>query len=272
MRLSLSTSCITLSISENSHNYSEITTLLASFSKSFWINNTLINLATKKELWSRKKFLLDLYKRCSLYSKKHNGHFLKKLMDAHDKPIKLIVKETTTPVKQVKISLKNINRILHVKFDNDEKFMFWYFINHFKKFNPNYKIEKKEIRISMINKELEKKLYKFLSQENILGNHMVYEYKKIELLILFNKKYSYKYANNTLENASLEYHYKILNVKGSDSTKEIRKQYIRLAKRFHPDHQGHLKPHEAKLNISRFHKIQKAYETIKEYRSKTLAA
>lgn len=271
MKLSVSQSCITLSISEYSSNFQDITNSLLKFSKSFWINNTIINLSTKKELWERKKFLLNLYKLC-LRTSNHNGHFLKSLMDAYEKPIKLIVKDTSSPVRVTQVTLTATSKNLHVKFLEDEKFMFWYFYNQLKKFTPQYDISKKLITFDTPSETLRLELLTLISQENILGNHMSFAYNKFELNSFF-QTYTYNsYANNQVHIPQLSAYYLILNVKESDSFDVVRKQYIRLAKRFHPDHQGHLGQHEAKINTERFYKIQEAYEALKTHKNQKLAA
>lgn len=266
VKLTLSQTCITISVSEKSKIFQEISTTLHSFKKSFWINNTLVNLNTPSDNWNRKKFLLHIYKVCSENAKYHSGHFLKRLLDASEKPIKIIINDTTAPVKRVCVSIKVIAKKVHVSFDKEEKFMFWYFVNFFKKFDISYDINQKTITFQKIEEALKNALFDMIAKDNILGTYMFYSYSKFELNVLFHKNNSYSYANNTLDIYELKEHYEILKANKDDTLEVIRKKYLRLAKRYHPDYQNDLTEHEIKQNTLQFQKIQQAYETIKYHK------
>ena len=91
MRLHVNPHCITIHISEeSSHLHALNTTLSHNFSKTFWVNETLINLATTQELKERKAFLTSLYYTCAFDSKSHKLDFLKPVIAMLDKPIKVI--------------------------------------------------------------------------------------------------------------------------------------------------------------------------------------
>lgn len=93
MRLHLSSDCITVNISEQSPYFLHVSqTLSQKFTKSFWINETLVNFSTPKEEEKRKKFLISLYYTCASSSHTHNLAFLQKLIAMHDKPIKIVNK------------------------------------------------------------------------------------------------------------------------------------------------------------------------------------
>ena len=51
MQLHISPECITVKIHERSQHYTHVSdTLSKNFSKTFWVNETLINLASHKEM------------------------------------------------------------------------------------------------------------------------------------------------------------------------------------------------------------------------------
>lgn len=119
MRLHVNPHCITIHISEeSSHLHSLNATLSHTFSKTFWVNETLINLATAKELKERKAFLTSLYYTCAFDSKSHNLAFLERLIAMHDKPIK-VVKNKSLRKKTFFISyLQNDYRILGARIED----------------------------------------------------------------------------------------------------------------------------------------------------------
>ena len=105
MRLFLSEHCITVNISEHSSHFLHVSqTLSKNFSKTFWINKTLINLPTPKENNKRKEFLTSLYYTCAFQSQTENLEFLKRLIALHDKPIKVVLNSKTTSAKPYYLS------------------------------------------------------------------------------------------------------------------------------------------------------------------------
>jgi len=104
MRLHITPDCITVNIHESSSHFEHVSDRLSKeFSKTFWINEMLINLPNPKESKKRKEFLTSLYYTCAQSSQTHNLAFLKKLIALHDKPIKIVHKNTknatTRPLK-----------------------------------------------------------------------------------------------------------------------------------------------------------------------------
>jgi len=95
MRLHITPDCITVNVQESSSHFDHVSeTLSKDFSKTFWINEMLINLPSPKELQKRKDFLTSLYYTCAHSSQTHNLAFLQKLIALHDKPIKVVRKNS----------------------------------------------------------------------------------------------------------------------------------------------------------------------------------
>jgi len=114
MRLHITRDCITVNIHEDSSHFLHVSDKLSKeFSKTFWINETLINLASPKELQKRKEFLTSLYYTCAQSSQTHNLAFLKKLIALHDKPIKVVSKRAKHLTKTVKNPLENYYKMLN---------------------------------------------------------------------------------------------------------------------------------------------------------------
>ncbi len=99
MRLHITPECITVNVHESSSHFLHVShTLSKNFSKTFWVNETLINLPSHKEMQKRKEFLISLYYTCAQASQTHNMAFLQKLIALHDKPIKVVQKRSQKPV------------------------------------------------------------------------------------------------------------------------------------------------------------------------------
>ena len=91
MKLHIRADCITIHIAETSSHYLHVRHVLTHIlGQSFWVNETLINFVTPYNSKIRQAFLTSLYYTCAFKSKTHNASFLKKLLLASQKPIRLI--------------------------------------------------------------------------------------------------------------------------------------------------------------------------------------
>lgn len=115
MRLHLSSDCITINISEYSPYFLHVNqTLSQKFTKSFWVNDTLINFSTPKEAKKRKEFLTSLYYTCARASQTQNLAFLQKLVAMYDKPIKVVKKVVKKMIIHQPYTLDKYYKILEV--------------------------------------------------------------------------------------------------------------------------------------------------------------
>ena len=114
MRLHITPDCITVNVHESSSHFLHVSdTLSKDFSKTFWINEMLINLPSPKELQKRKEFLTSLYYTCAHSSQTHNLAFLQKLIALHDKPIKVVRKGTKNSMRTIKNPLDRYYKMLN---------------------------------------------------------------------------------------------------------------------------------------------------------------
>lgn len=115
MRLHVNPHCITIHIPEDSSHLNHVNQALSHhFGKAFWINETLINLPSSRQMQERKAFLTSLYYACARDSNSHSTLFLQKLIALHDKPIKVIQKKRSKQFSGVhtQSSLKEDYRLL----------------------------------------------------------------------------------------------------------------------------------------------------------------
>ena len=61
-------------------------------------------------------------------------------------------------------------------------------------------------------------------------------------------------------------YYQILDIEYGSSTKEIKKHYYKLAKKYHPDKVEHLGEEHKKGAEDKFKQVQKAYEQLQKER------
>lgn len=114
MRLHIMPHCIIIRVAENSPFSLHVKTFLSeNLSRSFWVNETLINICTPFETQKRQAFLTKLYYTCAQISRTHDASFLKKLLLSCHKPIKLMhTKRTPSPTPKSDTHTKNPYHLL----------------------------------------------------------------------------------------------------------------------------------------------------------------
>jgi hypothetical protein len=114
MHLHVNPHCITIHIHKDSSHFHHVNqTLSHHFGKAFWVNETLINLPSSKQMQERKAFLTSLYYTCARESNSHNTLFLQKLIALHDKPIKVVQKKNAK--QAICVEAKEDYRLLGAK-------------------------------------------------------------------------------------------------------------------------------------------------------------
>lgn len=199
-----------------------------------------------------------MYKKCSYYSKKHDAQFLKRLLESHLKPLKvLITQEKTSPIKVSQIHLKVINDRLQMSFGSGEKFLFWYCVNYFKPFSLQCDIINRIITFQEVDVAFTDTIMDFLKLKTIIKHHVQFCYKKNEIYRFLNA------SDASID--SLEMCYRVLQSHKGESFQMVRRKYLQFAKMYHPDRQIDLLPQEQEQATTKFLKIQQAYEEIKKY-------
>lgn len=258
MRLRLSNHAIVVELPERSVWFYEITQKLrATFAKTFWANQCLINLPLKGEELKRQSFLLYLYKTCSKNANKHDSRFLKRLLESSHKPIKIQIINTSVPTKRVVIGVRFNTNALHVTFPTDETFLFWHLAHKLKPFSPEVRFMEKTLVLSTPSAALQEALKEFMSNPSRFGYALVFEVPEGTFEAFF-------WGEEEQDACELEAHYRTLELPQEADAHTLRHRYLQLAKAHHPDLAAN--NHEAKMRTQKFQQIQEAYHAIKAQR------
>ncbi|WP_458701701.1 DnaJ family molecular chaperone [Sulfurospirillum sp. 1307] len=104
-----------------------------------------------------------------------------------------------------------------------------------------------------------------LQKEEIIGCYVEFKYD-IDEIIEYKKTLRDKINRKRKFNALfslLEDYYKVLECKSEDSFEVVRKNYLKLVKKYHPDRVTDKNSNKMAMYIKKFQNIQEAYEMIK---------
>lgn len=182
--------------------------------------------------------------------------------------------------KNIKISLIKSNQILQCvninlnieddytmtfTFDATNTILISYLKNYFKSHISHYSSKNRLLNIEPHSSRTALLLEKLLEQKELLGSFVKFHYdnSQYERYISFLANKDYKDLINDSLFELLEEHYKILGCSKKDSFKTIRKRYLQLAKRYHPDIIDSSSSFLSKCYTKKFYDIQNAYKIIK---------
>jgi hypothetical protein len=255
VRLRLAKNATVVELPERSVWLHEISQKLkATFEKTFWANNCLINLPVKGDAPRRRLFLLELYRTCSKNAQKHDSRFLKRLLESDHKPIKIQITKTLSPTKRVAIVFRVDKRGLSLHLPHDETFMFWHLVHKLKHFDAVYDFFKKQILLPAPSLSLQEEIERFLSNPSLFGYTLAFQVHRPALAKFFE-------GCADEETEELQAHYQLLNLSHTAKMEELRQRYLQLAKAHHPDLAAN--NHDLLERTQTFQKIQEAYHAIK---------
>ena len=220
-----------------------------------------------KSEWVQKRYFLKLLSR--IYAKK-TGKKRKKIWQierAIDKTIKirLIKEKQLQKIVHIDIDFDEKKGLVILKMDSKNRVVVRGVKNLFKNYQVFYNPSMESITIGDLDKEFLSIFEDFISIGEIFDNFLRYDYK---IGIFFDIDEHIK-SKKTKKRKGLEIimdeFYKLLNCDLNDPYEKIRKSYLSLAKKYHPDNIDSDNNIILKVYGKKFQKIQKAYETIKEY-------
>ncbi len=228
--------------------------------------NKIIIFNDPNEEVSRRYFLKLLSK---IYARKA-AKKLKRIWQiekAVDKSIKisLIQKNQIQQVVKIAIKYNKMTNSIEISMDKKNRFILRGIKNIFKNYEVTYYPSMDKTYIQNIDKNFGIVLQHFISTREILGIFLDIKYDdgifdeiNEENLKKIDKK-------NRRANILLDDFYKKLNCNSKDPYDKIRKSYLLLTKKYHPDAISNDNEIILKVYRKKFQEIQQAYKTIKEY-------
>jgi len=189
--------------------------------------------------------------------------FLNQLIASHEMPIHIITSNNTQVAQQTRVTIEKINTLeILVSFSHYHEKIFKYFQFIFKdaiRLSP----KKTSFTLKITTKAA------FLLLKNILSN------KKIVSIPIHFITYGLSFKRSYQEDTALAEHmyeeklkksYKLLNICDTSTPSQMKKNYLYMLKKYHPDTVYHQNNEVIKLYTNRFQVIQNAYDFVKEHR------
>ena len=267
MQISYSREMIAITVQEDSKTFYFLQNLVEkNFSKKIGRKEKVIVFKQADEKIQRKYFLKlisKIYKRKSGNSKKED---LEKIKNSYSKNIKLSLLKANQITQRINIKVKvEDNYVILLHFGTNFSILITYLKNYFKNHLISYRSKTRVMTIYPSSNRTIELLENLLSQKELLGSFVNFEYNKSEIdeyRAVLNEKNIRKNRYFALFNL-LEDYYNILGCQKADTFKTIRENYLKLVKQYHPDR---LEMSEISLSShysKKFQEIQYAYEMLK---------
>jgi len=267
MQISFSHDILAVTIEDDAKTFYHIQNIIEkNFSKKIGRKNKTIIFKQEDESVQRRYFLKLINK---IYKRKNqivDEDTSKRIKNSIDKNIKITHLKSNQLQQQLKISVKiEDNYIIIFDFEAKNSILVTYLKNYFKDHLVKYKLRNNTVTIYPHSEITSKLLEKLLNQKEIIGCYVDFNYNINDFLAYkhsLTKKMERKKKFNALFSL-LEEYYDVLNCKADDTFETIRKNYIKLVKKYHPDTITHKNPSLTSHYNDKFQTIQHAYEMIK---------
>ncbi len=211
-----------------------------------------------------RRYFLKLLSR--IYAKKNQNNIeqIYQIEECINKNIKLsLVKENQIQQKiNIKISYNKNQNLIEIKMDKTNRFILRGIKNIFDQYKVLYYPSLDITYIQNIDQKASKILKHFIFTKELLGIFLNIEYDKD----IFDEINNLKYRKNIQRaNIILNDFYKKLHCQSGDPYEKIRKNYLFLVKKYHPDYLNNDNSIILKVYSKKLQEIQHAYKTIREY-------
>ncbi|MDD3325425.1 MAG: adenylosuccinate lyase [Sulfurospirillaceae bacterium] len=268
MQISLSREMLAVTLQEDSKTFYFLQNLITkNFKKHIGRKNKTIIFNQPTELVQKRYFLKLLSK---IYLKK-NGNDEAKNVDiinnSLDKSIKISLLKSNQLLQQliIKINIED-NYAIVFEMKSQNSLIVAYLKNYFKDHLVRYRPKNATVTVYTNSQQTSLLLEKLLLQKELLGCYIDFEYNMQDIQEYkktFFKNGRQRGCRNSLFSL-LEEYYALLECKKDDTFEEIRRKYLRLVKKYHPDMCANSNDRNLSENyIGKFQEIQNAYEMIK---------
>lgn len=232
-----------------------------------------------KLIKERKEFLIRLAKLYSEKSQLYYEQLLKNFLRYRHKPIKIEFKQERVIKSSVDIYLDAIShKEVKILLKEPNPWIMTYFSSQLDKFITEF--DDKRLFLNATEERSKSRLDRVLKRKSFLFFDIKYTYSKNFLTILFNEytkqrrsRYNYNRENSFNsqgyhQDSILLYHYGVLELNYDAPLKDVKDNYRRLAKMYHPDRVHHKNQTIINLYTKKFQDIQSSYQFLKEHLQK----
>lgn len=275
MRVSVGLKEILVHVEHESMNYRVIRQYVdKNFSNTLNFATTILIFNDDKEKYKKQFFLQWLYAAYKKANPELTTTFKTNLLKRIQLPIKIRIINKKEMLNSFSISLKPIEAHTVVcRVDVKNYLMMNYLKLTFRKELLKKSKDGLAFSIKIDNPEAMEKLEKLIQRKKILNYPVTFLFDEIWMngFLYAQPSRSRHYQVQVYNDTSVQNAYRLLKCTPADSIDVIKKRYITLVKKFHPDriyHEDHLKIAEF---TEKFQLVQRAYEAIKKDKKSVLS-
>ncbi len=267
MKIKQTKQTINIFIKEDSNTFYYLKSLIdKNFKHKIGNKNKIIIFNDPDEEVSRRYFLKLLSK---IYVKKTEKKLKKiwQIEKATKKVIKITLLKTNQIQKFIKlyIHFNKEEKNIEIKIDNTNRLVLRVIQNIFCNYKVLYHPSFKMTCIQNIDLNFIDLLKNFVETKEIFGNFIDFEYET-DMFDSIKEHLQKTYARKKRGvYILLDNFYKKLHCNCDDSYEKVRKNYLSLIKKYHPDTASNTSSLMSNVYNKKFQEIQQAYKTIKEY-------
>lgn len=273
MKITISSKWLLVTVEKDSVYSSAISNFLVkNFQNCIKLPNTYILLSSKSELSKKKQLLLwitNVYKRLNPTTM---PSYLKTIIKSYDLTLKLKIidnsnKRSQSISKYTTITLKRVDESDFISLNlYPESSYVKHFIKLFFKNFKLYRNSKNELLLKLNSEDIILRVKELLNRRVILSFRVRFKYDLYIESICLAKERAKKQQESLIE---IELGKSILLLESNidDEFEIIRKRYLKLAKKYHPDSVFNESKELVDEYTKRFQDIQDAFSIVKSYRS-----
>jgi len=252
--------------------------LLSHSRDTIFLPMSVVTFFDDKLIKDRKKFLVNLAKFYAEKSSLYYEQLLKNFLRYKHKPIKIEFKQKIFIKSDVEIYLDAIShKEVRILLKDENPWIISYFYSQLDKFITEY--DHRNLFLNASDDRSKSRLDRVLKRKSILFFNIRFTYSKGFLTILFNEftknrqnRFNYNRNNsfnskNYNQDSKLLYHFGILELQYDSTFIEVKTNYRKLAKMYHPDRVHHKNQTIVSLYTKKFQDIQASYQYLKDYLS-----
>lgn len=244
------------------------------FTNTLKLTNTIIVFDNPKDNFKKEFFLQWLYASYKKADPQLMPSFKENLIKRKHLPIKIKITDKKEVLSSFKLSIKHLEDDLLIFRINIKNYLMLNYIRlAFRKEFVKKSSDGHAFSLRIDSYESKERLEKLLKRRKILNYPISFVYDEAWMKSFLSPKYSgsNKYQTCMYEDSFIIKSYEILKSTQEDTIEIIKKRYLELIKKFHPDRIFYVDNSKVQEYTEQFQLVQRAFETIKEERKNSLS-
>ena len=268
MRVALGLKEVLVHVEYESLNYRIIKQYVEkNFTNTLKFSSTILIFNREEEKYKRQFFLQWLYASYKKVNPDLMPSFKANLLKRMQQPIKIRITNKKEMMNKFVISLQAVDhRTVTLRLEVKNYLLLNYLKLFFRKETIKRSKDGQTLYLKLDNSEQRNKLAEFLKRRKLLNYATDFEYDEIALNSFLHprEQENARYQVQVYKDAFVRSSYELLGSTPQDTIDEIKRRYIRLVKKFHPDRFFHEDQAKIAEYTEKFQRVQRAYEAVKK--------